>query len=510
MRNREEKRQFGFLILSFIALATFLRFFMIANQSLWVDEGLSLIRTDGESFSIFLDQLISELYDKYQPAYFISLFFWRQLFGDSVTALRSLSVIFSIPSIIFTTLVSLKIYGRRHALWTTALVSFSAFHIYYSQEVRAYSLVMLLASLELYLFSDVLVNERKVSFKVKLLFWLTVISGCLSSVFIFILTLSICLSHFCVRGSLRGWLNWWLPLAACVLPALLFYSTSPSVADLKFSLITWQGGHLFKDNIPFVAYGLIAGTTYLLPPHQLRVANKARLLLDYWPHLLLLLYSLASILLSLGKILFVKFDINKSVMYRGNVFFTVLIAISFFLSTVFAMATHIHWIPRHSSFMFLIIPLLIPSTFCQLSEQSSGGRLLARAARLGAMLLIAINIYSLNNYFFDPSYAREDHRSVAEYIVDQDGSSVKSFSVGGSVRLLRFYGDMKTTGITSNVPEFSPEIIQARVDGADKVFLAVYRNSPLYSVAEAALRSSYTLESKKDFQHLAVYKYVRN
>ncbi|MEM9399509.1 MAG: glycosyltransferase family 39 protein [Verrucomicrobiota bacterium] len=506
----KRKESFGIWIVCLLVGATALRLFMLSHQSFWTDEGLTLIRTDASDLQVFWSQLNSTLYDKYQPTYFVLLFFWRKIFGDSVTAIRSLSVVFSVFSIVFTTLASSKLYGERQALWTAGILSFSAFHVYYSQEARAYALVLLIASLEFYLFCDVLTGRRRVPLTKKLLFWLVVAAGCLSSVFIFIFTLSLCFAHLFVNRGVKDWLNWWMPLVLCVLPALFFYWTSPTVENSHFSFVSGEGSHLLKENFPFVAYGLLAGVTYLSPPHQLLERSKLNLILSYWPHILLLLSVVVIILLALGRILLTRTHIKeRSSTYKATLFLAIFIVVAFSLSLLFAMRTGIHWIPRHSSFIFPAIALLIPATFCRSNWPHGKTPLIARAAKLSATLLIILNVYSLQNYFFNTTYAREDYRAAAQYIKHQSNSEIASVLLGGNLRLLHYYGATKTIMFTSSEVHEHPGMLKKAIDHADEILVSIYRGYRWQFSVEALFGDSYRLEDKEEFQHITVYKLKR-
>ncbi|XHR84231.1 MAG: hypothetical protein ACFKPT_07975 [Gloeotrichia echinulata GP01] len=90
---------FGVLLI--IAISIFLRLFLLPNQSLWYDEGWSLRLSDGTSFQEnFFNIIGRETGDKYQPLYYLLLFYWRSAFGDSEFAIRSLSALLGVGSVI--------------------------------------------------------------------------------------------------------------------------------------------------------------------------------------------------------------------------------------------------------------------------------------------------------------------------------------------------------------------------------------------------------------------------
>ena len=131
------------LIVLVILCGALLRLFMLTNQSLWFDEGMSLLATDSETLQGTLNALAARAGgDKYQPLYFFVLSAWRSIVGDSEFSLRLLSVLPGIVALLFMSASVAKIYGGRHALWSTSYLTVSAFWICYSQEVRPYSCLL--------------------------------------------------------------------------------------------------------------------------------------------------------------------------------------------------------------------------------------------------------------------------------------------------------------------------------------------------------------------------------
>ena len=72
------------LIVLVILGGALLRLFMLTNQSLWFDEGQSLVVTDSKTFTgTFLELAARAGGDKYQPLYYFILSGWRSVLGDS-------------------------------------------------------------------------------------------------------------------------------------------------------------------------------------------------------------------------------------------------------------------------------------------------------------------------------------------------------------------------------------------------------------------------------------------
>lgn len=504
-------KRYTLFLLVFIVFGIAIRVFMLSSQSLWFDEGLSLIRSDGSNLWAFLRRLNSTLYDKYQPTYFLSLFVWRQWFGDSVPAMRSLSVLFGSLSILVTALATQRLYGFRHAVWTTALLSVSSLHVYYSQEVRAYSLVFLLSALEIYLFCDVLTNQTKSLPKTRFRFWLLVIFGCLSSIFIIILTVSMCLSHLIIERHIKTWFKWWLPLLVSVLPLVLTYSVVETDINFNVQFTTWYGTHVLQ-NLLYVISGLLAGNTYFAPAEQLRVNDKLAVLLAYWPHILVFLFALTSISTASGyQLLKTARTHIEHQTQRLDRFFILLITISLGLMMAFAMVTQINWVPRHSCYGVLAISIVIPSSFCRVNIHTWQDRGIARIAMVGTLLLIAINIYSLGNYFFNPAYARDDYRSAAEYVIHQSPTESASVLLWGSVRLLQYYGDTTTIKLdgTQIEPNALSETIQSLTNNAENVLVLINREFFLEYSVESAMADRYDLAQAIRAPYFTIYTFTQ-
>lgn len=109
------------------------------DQSFWLDEAAQIIESIRP-----LSQQFNLVSDFHPPLYHFILHFWIQLSTTEVWV-RLLSVLFAIGSIIFTYKIALKISNKPVALITAALLSFSPFHIWYSQEGRPYMLFTFLS-----------------------------------------------------------------------------------------------------------------------------------------------------------------------------------------------------------------------------------------------------------------------------------------------------------------------------------------------------------------------------
>ncbi|GAB4539474.1 MAG: hypothetical protein Kow0063_28350 [Anaerolineae bacterium] len=136
-------------------LAFGLRLHRLDFQPLWGDEGWSFYFA-----SMSLGEMIRlTAEDIHPPLYYILLGGWLRLLGRGPEVARFLSLLFGVALVPLAYRVASRLYDHTAGLATAALVTLSPFAIYYSQEVRMYGLVTLLALASVYFFI-VLVTER--------------------------------------------------------------------------------------------------------------------------------------------------------------------------------------------------------------------------------------------------------------------------------------------------------------------------------------------------------------
>ena len=153
------KRKKELLALSAILIVGgVLRFYGLSIQSVWSDELASwyFSHTDGAA-QVF--QRVQE--DIHPPGYFLLLHFTQKFIGDSAWALRLPSAIagwFSIAAIYF---LGRRIYSGREGLIAALFLAVFWAPVYYSQEARSYSLLILFSILTTYFWWGLLQNLRE-------------------------------------------------------------------------------------------------------------------------------------------------------------------------------------------------------------------------------------------------------------------------------------------------------------------------------------------------------------
>ncbi|MBF2019681.1 MAG: glycosyltransferase family 39 protein [Hydrococcus sp. C42_A2020_068] len=167
--NRIVRKAWLFLVIVIFLLGLFFRCANLDRKIFWVDEVATATRTAGYT----RDEIVERLADRgvigiedlqqYQklsrdrglgdtlnalmqspehtPLYFLMARFWRQLFGSSITATRSLSVAFALLTFPCLFWLCQELFKSPWVKWMAiALFSVSPFYIAYAQEARPYSL----------------------------------------------------------------------------------------------------------------------------------------------------------------------------------------------------------------------------------------------------------------------------------------------------------------------------------------------------------------------------------
>ncbi len=123
-----------------ILVALGIRLLGVELQPLWWDEGFSVyFATESTPRLLELTSL-----DIHPPLYYLLLQGWYQLVGVGALQSRWLSILLGVLAIPLAWRVAHDLFGKRTAWLTGLFLTLSPFHIYYSQEVRMYALLVVL------------------------------------------------------------------------------------------------------------------------------------------------------------------------------------------------------------------------------------------------------------------------------------------------------------------------------------------------------------------------------
>jgi mannosyltransferase len=132
-------------------LAACLRLYRIGHQSLWFDEAYTVMLV-----KLPLGHMLSTIpkTESTPYLYYLLAWAWTHIFGRGAADLRSLSAVFGTAVVPVAYLATLRlIENRRAAVSVAALAAFNPVLIWYSQEARAYELLVLTSACTLLAFA---------------------------------------------------------------------------------------------------------------------------------------------------------------------------------------------------------------------------------------------------------------------------------------------------------------------------------------------------------------------
>lgn len=147
------------LLCAVVVAGAVLRLYGLSAKSLWLDEAMSWQMQRFPAHEIV--ERCADHVGTHPPLYFVMLHFWTRIFGESEIAMRSLAAVTGIAVIpaVYFMMRALMLFPRldsrvvchQRASWAgllaAALVAVSPLHIHLSQQVRGYSLAVLLVAL---------------------------------------------------------------------------------------------------------------------------------------------------------------------------------------------------------------------------------------------------------------------------------------------------------------------------------------------------------------------------
>jgi mannosyltransferase len=148
--NTARERWFSPALAALTALAAAIRFSTLGLQSYRHDEAV----TAGRVLVASLPETIHRVWagESTPPLYYLLAWLWSRPFGVHEVGLRSLSALFGTATVPVAYLVGRELVGRRAGLALAALVAVEPMLVWYSQDARAYALLVLLSTAALLFF----------------------------------------------------------------------------------------------------------------------------------------------------------------------------------------------------------------------------------------------------------------------------------------------------------------------------------------------------------------------
>ena len=148
--NTPRAKWFFWAVVGLTALGAAIRFSTLGLQSYRHDEAV----TAGRVLSAALSRTMHEVWagESTPPLYYLLAWGWSHLFGVREVGLRSLSALFGTATIPVAYLIGRELIGRRAGIALAAIVAVNPMLVWYSQDARAYALLVLLSSVALLFF----------------------------------------------------------------------------------------------------------------------------------------------------------------------------------------------------------------------------------------------------------------------------------------------------------------------------------------------------------------------
>lgn len=125
-----------------LVLALVIRLAGIASRPIWYDEAFSILISEQGPSAILNGTLASDAdssaAEEHPPAYYFILWGWMQVFGNSLPAVRMLSIVVSLGLIVCIYLIASHLFDPPTALTAAFVSSILPFQVHYGQEIRMY------------------------------------------------------------------------------------------------------------------------------------------------------------------------------------------------------------------------------------------------------------------------------------------------------------------------------------------------------------------------------------
>lgn len=130
-------RGFPWVLFALVSLAFSVRFHGISTPAIWYDESFSVLLSERSPTLIWR----TTAGDVHPPLYYLMLHYWMALLGNGVVAVRMLSVVVDIGTLLLCIKLVDLIAGRRAACMAGLLFALLPIAVRYSQEARMYTLI---------------------------------------------------------------------------------------------------------------------------------------------------------------------------------------------------------------------------------------------------------------------------------------------------------------------------------------------------------------------------------
>ncbi|MCB9812833.1 MAG: glycosyltransferase family 39 protein [Pseudomonadales bacterium] len=392
-----------------IILALFLRIPHL-NGSFWMDEAaqaLEIVRPLSQQFNIVAD---------FQPPLLHLILHFAQYFSHSEWWLRTIGALIpGLITIFFTYKLSEKLFNKNTAILASLMLSTSSFHIFYSQELRPYSLPAMLGVISMYYFYQ-FINDKTIKH------WRLIVVnllGMYSSYLFPFLIISQFLFIFIKELSpkLFNLNNFQLTKIFLITQVIVILGFLPWIPTLLLQL---EAGGMVRKNLPGWENVVSIPQLKAIP---LVIAKFIFGVLNVDPNLFYISFGLL-ILLLFFVLLFLKINENRQGIFHhlfaykdnSNLAFT----IYWFLLPLLTSWIVSIFIPvvRPKRLLYILPAFYILASFLITTYLKSKNKLLSQIASVLLLSIFSINIFSTFSYYINPNLQRENWKGLYQNIAE--------------------------------------------------------------------------------------------
>lgn len=406
-------RQRAFNVALFV-IATALRVANLTSQSLWADEGNS-VRIAERPLTLVIEAARA---DVHPPGYYVLLWAWAKLFGQSEAAMRALSVVIGVLVVGLVYLLARSLFGPRAGWLAAFCAAVSPFQIVYSQEVRMYILVAFWAIASTYAFVrwlDAQDDGQPVRWGV--VYALSIAMGLWTHYSFPIVIAALNVAWLIWWIGKRGKRNWWRPaiwwLSMHILAVVLYLPWLPTA----WSRILGYGAISTSQSISFI----VSQALKLLSVGETVPDDD----LTKW-----LIIGMVGLYIFGAWGGFAPSAPSRS--RRRSILHTLTLFLITLAPIVMMIGLTLTGRPAYRHKFFLVASpafcILVGNGIALLEQTSGQGQDTSHRMwlLLGLSIVAVGSARSLSKYYGDPAYARSDYRGIAELItrMGREGDAV--------------------------------------------------------------------------------------
>ena len=379
------------------------------NQSLWLDEGISVLAAQNNSLVALVTKF--SINDFHPPLHYILLWEWGRVFGFSEISMRMPSVLLGLATIYITYLIGKRVSNNKVALLAALLLSINPLFLYYNQEARMYTLAAFAVSLQMYAFLHFLGRKPKAALLVVVSTILVLLSDYVCYLVFPVYFIYLLLNN---KKLLKQWLLITLGSIALFSPwIIIFVQQYQSSKEVTAVIPQWKQvlGTLTVKSFLLIWVKFVIGRISFVTPY---------------------VYALAVIIPSLIiGVSFLNVIRNQFKKYQ--------LIISWFVLPLLLAVGISFVIPLINYFRFLF---LVPA-FVLLIAVGLGS--LKRFQFILIALFIMTQMFFSEIYLFNPSFHREDWKGLVGFLSQQQ--KIVLLETNGSFAPFDFYNHNKVLSI---------------------------------------------------------------